>query len=177
MAELMGKGEPPAPSYRELYDSDAIELDGTPQRRGSDEGQTGCSQCKSCCNELSRFTGMKEDDWLNEPHTTPMAVLHGRMHEELYVPEAEWRSVTKWIFIPVSPKKMAFDILVLVCIIYSCITVPYFTVFEAEERWSFWYDMDYVVMIIFIADCACNFNTAFLHQELWILHRPAIARQ
>ena len=32
------------------------------------------------------------------------------------------------------------------------------------------------VQALFVLDVALNFNTAFLHQEHWILHRPAIAR-
>ena len=49
----------------------------------------------------------------------------------LYIGEEEWRLVTsRFLLFPVAPGKMTFDLVVMLAVVYSCVVVPYRTVFE-----------------------------------------------
>ena len=98
-----------------------------------------------------------------------------RQQRKLFVGEDEWRQVDKLVFFPVGPLKQCWDFAVLVCVIFSCVTVPYRNSFgEAEGEEAI---VERVVLAIFILDLAATFNTAYQFQDRWVVHRPAIARQ
>lgn len=136
--------------------------------------------CGSLWDGLVWVTGCKDDDWLAEGRKpTPTAVLHGVKEPQFYVGEAEWPLVKKWVFFPVSPRKMAFDLLVMLGVVYSCVAVPYHVAFGdvvSETHNHAQWLLEVAIQVLFTLDLLFNFNTAFLHDEQWILHRPAIAR-
>jgi len=125
--------------------------------------------------------GCKDDDFLDRRSRKSLApgslgLKRKGGKSALYIGEEEWRLYSnRWMLFPVAPGKMTFDLVVMLAVVYSCVVVPYRTVFEDEADGLF-VNIEAGAQALFILDVILNFNTAFLHQEHWIVHRPAIAR-
>ena len=136
----------------------------------------------SCCGGLVDTVvwaaGCKHEAWflaIGKPSSAADVISNHSSTKEYYVFESEWQKVHKWLLFPVAPRKTLFDLLVLVCVILSCMVVPYRAAFDDEATGPFLH-LDLLVQLIFCVDLALNFNTAFLHHDQWVIHRPTIAR-
>ena len=92
---------------------------------------------------------------------------------QFFVAEDEWQACPKWIFFPVNDGKQAWDFTVMVLVLYSVAVVPYRISFEEATGLLFWFEA--LLQLFFVADVLVAFNTAYLHGERWIVHRPKIA--
>jgi len=119
------------------------------------------------------ISGCKDEEWLVDPK---VRANQSRKEPTLFVNEAEWATFNLWVFIPVGPIKMVFDLIVMLCVIYSCAVVPYRVAFDDAPTGDIELGFELGVQTIFILDVVLNFNTAFLNSERWIIHRPSIAR-
>ena len=67
------------------------------------------------------------------PTNAVMSEEEIREQRQLFVGEDEWWQVDKLVFFPVGPLKQCWDFAVLVCVIFSCVTVPYRNSFGEAE--------------------------------------------
>ena len=81
------------------------------------------------------------------------------------------------LIMPSSPRKQQWDVLILLCIIYSAVVVPLRVTFDSEAEGNMWY-FEVGMTFLFIIDVILNFNTTVfdLATGQWILERAAIAR-
>ena len=78
------------------------------------------------------------------------------------------------IFIPTDQWKECWDMIVLVCILYSAVFVPYRICFSAHAiGWVFQFEL--AESFIFIVDVVFNFNTTFLEGDRFVTTRGQIA--
>lgn len=91
------------------------------------------------------------------------------------IPEEEWvRYVDKAeLLFPLGRFKFRWDLLMLVFIIYSCISVP-FRFGMSHEATGIWLYIEAAVSIFFITDIVLVFNTAYLEGDRLILSRELI---
>jgi len=126
--------------------------------------------CSTVTDVVARATGCKDPEWLS------LKVLPDEMNDDqgvaLYVAESDWSRVGNCVFFPCEPRKAAFDFAVMVCVVFSCMVIPYRIAFDDEAGVT----VDLFVQGIFCLDLVFSFNTAYLLQEKWIVHRPSIAR-
>ena len=71
--------------------------------------------------------------------------------------------------------KERWDVLVVLCILYSAFVVPLRICFRAEAEGAVW-AFEMVVTLVFCADLTLNFHTAFLRDGEWVTDKPSIAR-
>ena len=89
--------------------------------------------------------------------------------------EEDWEKYSKKasVLFPSAPRKFAWDVVMLGLIIYSSITVPFRMAlsFPAEGVW--WY-LEVGVSICFVADFCCNFHTAYLEGDQYVIDKVMI---
>jgi hypothetical protein len=66
------------------------------------------------------------------------------------LPEDEWHTCEKLIFFPDGRWKKMWDFVVLGCVMYSCVMVPYRLAFEDAVGNVFWFEQS--IMLLFIVD-------------------------
>ena len=115
-----------------------------------------------------------EEEFLTTPPPLVMSPEDHKRQQDLFVGEDEWQQVQKMVFFPVGSLKQSWDFIILLCVLFSCVTVPYRTTFGEAE--GFMLRIEQAILVAFIVDLAVSFNTAYLHNERWVVHRPAICR-
>ena len=78
------------------------------------------------------------------------------------------------IILPSDPWKEAWDLFILAFILYSAVMVPYRICFSSTAE-DFWFAFEQLVTLSFVVDVVFNFNTAYLEDERWVVHRGRIA--
>jgi len=95
------------------------------------------------------------------------------------LPEAKTPPHRGWIILPTDPRKERWDLIILMCILYSAAVVPVRFCFAAEASpWSPWWIFEVALSLLFIVDMALTFLTALPGADgEWVTDRDAIARQ
>ena len=78
------------------------------------------------------------------------------------------------VFLPTDTWKERWDILILLFILYSAVTVPYRICFSANATGMTLWAEDFM-MVAFIIDVAFTFNLAFIEGDQWVYSRERIA--
>lgn len=84
----------------------------------------------------------------------------------------------KFVVIPTAPWKSAWDVFILLLIVYSAVTVPVRVCFSAEATtWgvSWWFEV--AISLAFMGDLYLSFCTAYHEQGEWITSRLQIAKR
>ena len=92
------------------------------------------------------------------------------------IAESEWPQAARnlGIFFPKQSSKQVWDLLIMCCIIYSALVMPFRFCFSANaEGWMLIFEA--VISMIFLFDLFSCFNTAYLHHERWVVSRSRIA--
>ena len=69
-----------------------------------------------------------------------------------------------------------WDLLVMLLIIYSAVAVPLRLCFRAKAEGAVW-AFEATMSLVFVADLALSFNTAYLVEGEWVMDRRMIARR
>ena len=75
-----------------------------------------------------------------------------------------------------APAKQGWDLLIMLLILYSAVTVPLRLCFRAKAEGAVWV-LEASMSLVFLADLALAFNTAFWREEEWVTDRKAISRR
>ena len=78
------------------------------------------------------------------------------------------------IFFPVSRSKQAWDIIIMACILYSAVLMPFRFCFAVEAH-GMMLVLEAVISLLFFVDFFACFNTAYEDQERWVIARSRIA--
>ena len=78
------------------------------------------------------------------------------------------------IILPTYQWKEHWDVLILVFILYSAVTVPFRICFDADAV-GYMFIFEQVVTFSFIIDVCFNFNQAYMEDDKWVTDRGAIA--
>ena len=90
------------------------------------------------------------------------------------IAEEDWELyVGKGILFPHGPRKFRWDLLMLVLILYSCITVPFRLGMDHQAE-GYWWLVEVAVSLVFITDIVLNFQTAVLEGDRFLLDRQLI---
>jgi len=79
------------------------------------------------------------------------------------------------LWCPADPSKQIWDLGMLALIVFSCITIPYRIGLDAPAE-GVSAQVETAITLIFITDLCCNFNTAYLAGQHYVIHRGMIAR-
>ena len=79
------------------------------------------------------------------------------------------------VFLPTDSWKEAWDLWVLMLILYSAVMVPYRICFDSPAV-DLWFIFEQTVTVTFITDVCFNFNTAYMEGDMWIVDRGLIAK-
>ena len=93
------------------------------------------------------------------------------------VPEGDWERFArreKCMLFPPGPRKTSWDIMMLVLILYSCVSVPYRIGMGVDAEGGMWI-FEVVVTCFFMTDVGLTFCTAYLDGDQFIVSRPMIA--
>lgn len=71
------------------------------------------------------------------------------------------------------PAKQGWDLVIMVCILYSAVTVPLRLCFRAKAEGNMW-TFEASMSLVFLADLCLAFNTAFLREDEWVTDRKEI---
>lgn len=96
------------------------------------------------------------------------------MQSSSTISENRKRCLGKMVFHPESLPRMAWDILMLVLIIYQALTVPYFICFNDTYTKALIL-LDMIMSFIFFTDIVICFNTGFYYKGSLVMKRRAIA--
>ena len=97
-----------------------------------------------------------------------------RQREKTYVAEDKWEASDTSVWFPRQPMKQRWDGLVMVLIMYSCVSVPFRIGMKADAEGGVWL-FEVCVTLVFLTDLGFNFNTAFLEGPNWVIDRGMIA--
>ena len=89
------------------------------------------------------------------------------------------RNLEAWpplIISPSGPKKQQWDVVIMLCILYSAVVVPLRICFRAEAEGGLWY-LEASMSLLFLADLILSFNVAYEADGVWITARVAIAKR
>lgn len=90
------------------------------------------------------------------------------------IAEEDWEQyINKGILFPHAPRKFRWDLLMLVLILYSCITVPFRLGMDHQAK-GYWWFVEVMVSLVFIADIVLSFQTAVLEGDRFVLDRKLI---
>jgi hypothetical protein len=87
-----------------------------------------------------------------------------------------WMDTAQGVWFPPQTGMVVWDLLLLFCILYACVTVPFRMGmdFPAEGSWLLF---EACMTLFFLADVAKNFNTAYSPDAIhYVVHRPSIAK-
>ena len=80
-----------------------------------------------------------------------------------------------WVVLPTSPLKQRWNVLILLCIVYSAVMVPVRIGFHAEAHGYVW-DLEVLISLIFVADVVLTFHTSLIDAHGgWVMDRSSIA--
>lgn len=122
----------------------------------------------------SGWNRLNDDDQDYAKPSTVLTAAERRRQRMFWLPEDEWQTCEKNIFFPVGHLKQSWDFLIMVLVMYACIAVPYRAAFEEAD--GLWFIFETALQLLFCVDVVFNFNTAYLDDERWIVHRPRIWR-
>ena len=78
----------------------------------------------------------EEEMFLNTKAGQPMTAEKRAMQRRYWVAEDEWKTTPMFVLFPVAPGKQAWDLLIMLQVVYMCLVMPYRAVFEvAEGSW------------------------------------------
>ena len=100
-------------------------------------------------------------DRMNMASSKRQRQFHARRSGSGGVPEHAWETVRSGVFFPVAPLKKAWDLVVMLLIVYSVVMVPFRVGFEAQAEGYMWI-FEVVVTLTFCADLVATFNSAYL---------------
>jgi hypothetical protein len=93
------------------------------------------------------------------------------------VPEGEWERYLQQsnhcVLFPAGPRKTTWDMLLLVLILYSCISVPFRIGLGADAEGQM-YIFEVVVTLCFCTDLILNFFTAYTDGDLYVVNHSMI---
>ena len=72
--------------------------------------------------------------------------------------------------------KQWWDLGLMLCIIYSALVVPFRIAFQAEAVGQLWV-FEASMSLFFLTDLVLSFNTAYMHEGVWITSREQIAKR
>lgn len=115
-----------------------------------------------------------------QPELSPLKDPHERVKKEMrtssgkYVYQSKTKKIfAKLIFHPESPTRLAWDIIMLVLIIYQALTIPYFVCFN-DDYTPLLNHLDISLTFVFFMDIFITFNTGFYHKGSLIMKRREI---
>jgi len=79
------------------------------------------------------------------------------------------------LWCPSHPSKQIWDLGMLALIVFSCITIPFRIGLDAPAQ-GLAAQVEVAITLLFITDLCCNFNTAYLEGQHFVIHRGMIAR-
>ena len=80
-----------------------------------------------------------------------------------------------WVVLPTSPLKQRWNVLILLCIVYSAVMVPVRIGFHTEAHGYVW-DLEVLISLIFVADVVLTFHTSLIDAHGgWVMDRSSIA--
>jgi len=118
---------------------------------------------------LRRRTGRYADRKVSEEEKSAQ-----RQRDKTYVAEDKWEASEAAVWFPRHPLKSKWDGLIMILIMYSCLSVPFRIGMMADaEGWMWLFEV--CVTLLFLTDLAFNFNTAYLEGPNWVIDRGMIA--
>ena len=117
----------------------------------------------------------EEEMFLNTKAGQPMTAEKRAMQRRYWVAEDEWKTTPMFVLFPVAPGKQAWDLLIMLQVVYMCLVMPYRAVFEVAE--GSWFVFETCIQFLFLTDVLLSFNTAYLDvaNEIWVVQRKRIA--
>ena len=116
----------------------------------------------------SAFQAIRKDDGADAMDTAQLDVLMFDETEQVAPPTLIIPSTGSW--------KERWDLMILTLILYSAVVVPFRVCFDAEAVAVVWL-VEVAISLLFCADVALSFFTAFVRDGVWVTSRAAIARQ
>lgn len=118
-----------------------------------------------------------------QPEISPLKDPHERLKKEMRTSSSKYskqsktkKFCAKLVFHPESPSRLAWDISILVIIIYQALTIPYFVCFN-DDYTPLLNQIDISLTFLFFLDILISFNTGFYHKGSLIMKRRDITLQ
>ena len=89
--------------------------------------------------------------------------------------EEDWERYAErsGLLFPSGPLKFQFDLLMLLMILYSSVTVPFYLGMDHLAEGAWWF-LEVLVSLFFCADLVLNFRTAYIDGDQYVLDRKRI---
>lgn len=84
--------------------------------------------------------------------------------------------VPRFIILPTGPRKQTWDVIIMLMIVYSALSIPVRIGFQAHAEGTMW-TLEVAMSILFIIDVLFAFSTAYRDDDgMWVYDRALIAR-
>jgi hypothetical protein len=103
---------------------------------------------------------------------------YSRLSEEVHAHGAEPTNfpTDTYLVKETSANKTRWDVLMMLCILYSSVVVPVRICFHLDAEGAVWV-FEATMSIMFLCDLVLTFNTAFIEEGEWVTSRARIARR
>jgi len=118
---------------------------------------------------LKRRTGRYADKQLS-----PEEKIMQKQRDATFVETDKWEAADTYVWFPRQAWKQKWDMLIMILILYSCISVPFRIGMMADAVGYMWL-FEVCVTLFFLTDLTFNFNTAYLEGPHWVIDRGMIA--
>ena len=109
-----------------------------------------------------------------EKQLTPEEKLAQQQRNATFVETDKWEAAETYVWFPRAAWKQKWDMLIMILILYSCISVPFRIGMMADAVGAMWL-FEVCVTLFFLTDLCFNFNTAYIEGPHWVIDRGMIA--